>query len=318
MDQYLQELSNIYNIENKLELKIFQNMESSLYDDSFVNQFKHAFISLNLEHISNLDYELIKFKNTKLEKETKINNSKITSEISKIKELRQLISTMQLDNFKKEFRAIEIMKDNLDILMSKFDSINIKKKYIMIDKPFEYDQVLGKDVIINKLPEKSINDTLIYNFTSALVSEKFSDEHINYILNIINSVKKGSSVILFTFLIPHYPKMYNLYILLCHIFKSVNIMFPLNLSITNNKAFFVCENKVNNIKITEDHLIDIKIKNSFPEYEKKLFKFELEVFKFVKSCFKLLTYLLIIKEKDELKYNIIKYKILYRILPKVK
>jgi len=196
MDQYLQELSNIYNIENKLELKIFENMENSLYDDSFVSQFKHAFISLNLEHISNLNYELVNInRNTKLEKgkKTKINkDDKIFSVIQKTKELRQVVSTLQLGEFRKEFRFEEIMKENINIIMNKFPFIDIKKKYMMIDKPIQYNKVLGEDVIINELPKNknnNNNDVLIYNFTSALISEKFIDEHINYILNIVNSVK---------------------------------------------------------------------------------------------------------------------------------
>ena len=314
MEQYLDELTKIYNIEDKLENKIFKKMENGLYDDSFLSKFQQSFITLNLDHIKELDYKLV-------EKESafkEIKNDKLINKIKKVQTIRKSISDYQFDDFKQEFYATELLKENFNIIIDKYKDIKVEHKYAMMTDKLSYEFITDKSIIINKLPkDKKLLDTIIYDFLSAQISEKFSNEYINYILNIVNSIKKGKSVILYIYFAPHIKTMYNLYILLCHLFKSVDIYFPLNMSITNNKSIIICYNKVNEIKIIPNKIYGIDINNSHLDYEKKMLKFELEIFRFIKSCLEVLLYLMLVKEKDELKYNIIKYKILYKIYPKM-
>lgn len=314
MEQYLDELKKQYDIEDKLENKIFKQMEGGMYDDSFLQIFKQSFISLDLEHIKELDYKLV-------EKESAckdIKSDKLTNKIKKVHVIRKSISDYQFDDFKQEFYATELLKENFNIILDKYTDIKIKHKYAMMADKLSYEFITDKSIIINKLPkDKELSDTIVYDFLSAQISEKFSTEYINYILNIIHVVKKGNSVILYIYFAPHIKIMSNLYLLLSHLFKSVDVYFPLNMSITNNKSIIVCHKKVNEIKITSNKIYGIEIDGTFPDYEKKMIKFELEIFRFIKSCLEVLLYLILIKKKDELKYNIIKYKILYKIYPKM-
>lgn len=311
MDHYLEELTNIYNIETKLEKKIFGKIEDELYDDSFVSQFKQAFLSLTLEHIEKLDYQF-----TDHEPKEKKSTDKLINKISKVQALRKSIGDLQFDNFKQEFYMNVVLKETFNIILNKYDSLNIKNKYAMTSDRLSYEFITDKSVIINKLPQKNLTDTLLYDFLSATIAEKFSFENINYILNVIDKVKKGNNLVLYIYFAPHIQLMNNLYLLLAHIFSSIDIYFPLNLTITNNKAIFVCQNKVNTLKnINQNKIINIEIKSNLNN--EKMIKFELEIFKFIKHCFELFLYLIMIKDKDELKYNIIKYKILYKIYPKM-
>lgn len=313
MEEYLNELTEIYNIEDKLEKKIFQQIEGGLYDDSFLSRFKQSFITLSLDHIDKLDYKLsekeIKSKNKE--------NEKVISKIKRVQTIRKSISDLQFDNFKQEFYTTEILKENFDIVLSKYNSVKIKHKYAMMADKLSYEFVTDKSVIVNELPKKELKDTIIYDFTPAQIAEKFSFENINYVLNVINSVKKGNSVLLYIYFAPHIELMYNFYLLLSHIFNSLDIYFPLNMSITNNKVMIMCNKKINNIKITSKKIYGIDIVSNHENHKKKMIKFEIEIFKFIKSCFEVLLYLIMIHKKEELKYNIIKYKILYKIYPKM-
>lgn len=313
MEEYLNELTEIYNIEGKLEKKIFQKIKEGLYDDSFLSKFKQSFITLSLDHIDKLDFELsekeIKSKNNKEEK--------LISKIKKVRTIRKSISDLQFDNFKREFYTTEILKENFDIILSKYNSVKIKHKYVMIADKLSYEFVTDKSVIINELPKKELKDTIIYDFTPVQIAEKFSFENINYVLNVINFVKKGNNVLLYIYFAPHLELMYNFYLLLSHIFHSLDIYFPLNMSITNNKVIIMCNKKINDIKITSKKIYGIDIVSNHTDYKKKMIKFEIEIFKFIKSCFEVLLYLIMIQKKEELKYNIIKYKILYKIYPKM-
>lgn len=314
MDKYLSELNDIYNIETKLENKIFKQIENTLYDDSFLDKFSNAFVSVKLDNIAKLRYELVdkNDKNIKIDKINKVNeiDDKLTSKIQKVQSLRKSISDIQFDMFKQEFNIIVKLKDTFDIVINKYD-LKIKNKYATIADRLSYDYLTDEKTIINQIPtENSNNDSILYDFISAPIATKYSVENINYMLNLVNNTKRNNSIIIHTFFVPHIQSIYNFYILLAHLFETVDILFPLNLSITNNKVIFVCINKVNDIEVDSNKLYDIKLTDNFEDYYNKLIKFELQIFKFIKSCFELFLYLLIIKNSNKLKYNILKYKII--------
>lgn len=316
MEPYLDQLSKIYNIESTLEKKILKKMEDGMYDDSFISKFKQSFITLKIDHLEKLDYKLKEHETIR----PKIDeNNKLINKIKKVQTLRKSINDLQFDNFKQEFYTTEILKETFNIVLKKYNSIQIQDKYAMMADRLTYEYVADESVIINKLPKKELVDTLIYDFSSAPIAEKFSYQNINYLLNVIQKVKKDKNVVLYIYFAPHIELMNKFYLLLSHIFSSIDIYFPMNMSITNNKCILVCHQKINSLKgMNEDKIYGIEINSELSnEVTNKMMEYELEIFRFIKYYFELFLYLLMIKKKDSLKYNIIKYKILYKIYPKM-
>jgi len=301
MNSYLSELNEIYNIEAHLENKIFKQIENKLYDDSFLSHFKQAFIELNLSNIKQLDYKLIE---KTISQKNQIDNE-LESKITKTQILSELVSDLELENFKQEFEIPKKLKETFDIVFQK-TNINPKDKYANASNKLN-DHIIDKNIKINQLPTKSESDIIYYDFLSRKITTKFEAETINYILKIIDSVQLNNNLILHIFFAPHIENAHNLYILLCHIFESITILFPLNLSITNNKVIIVCNNKINNIIINPEKLYYIKTNDL--TYQNRLIKFETEIFNFIKSSLELFLYMLLIKN-DEPKYNVLKYKII--------
>ena len=315
MEPYLDQLSKIYNIETLLEKKILRKIEDGLDDDSFMSKIKQSFITFKLDHLKNLQYKL---KERETIKQKDDHHNKLINKIKKVQSLRKSVSDLQFDNFKQEFYTTEILKETFNIILNKYNTINIKDKYAMMADRLTYEFVVDEEVNINKLPKKDLNDTMIYDFSSAPIAEKFSFENINYILNIIQKVKTGNSVILYIYFAPHIELMNKFYLLLSYVFSSIDIYFPMNMSITNNKVILVCQKKIKSLEVmNENKIYNIEIDNVNNEITNKMIEFELEIFRFIKFYFELFLYLLMIKKKDRLKYNIIKYKILYKIYPKM-
>ena len=315
MEPYLDQLSKIYNIETLLEKKILRKIEDGLDDDSFMSKIKQSFITFKLDHLKNLQYKL---KERETIKQKDDHHNKLINKIKKVQSLRKSVSDLQFDNFKQEFYTTEILKETFNIILNKYNTINVKDKYAMMADRLTYEFVVDEEVNINKLPKKDLNDTMIYDFSSAPIAEKFSFENINYILNIIQKVKTGNSVILYIYFAPHIELMNKFYLLLSYVFSSIDIYFPMNMSITNNKVILVCQKKIKSLEVmNENKIYNIEIDNVNNEITNKMIEFELEIFRFIKFYFELFLYLLMIKKKDRLKYNIIKYKILYKIYPKM-
>lgn len=297
----------IYELRKKYEVNT--NINKEFYEDKFLERFDKPYLILHFDHID-VDYKYM------------YDNKQRGGNIFVIKKYIEDITQSKKLLEETNSTVADIYHEHINILIKKLFS-NIKEKFSikLEDKIYAYGtkiqhivDVFPKDQVIHNKLILSDNFSYVILNPSADIAEKYSTEYIYIILDAINKLKIGDDLLLLIYFSPWIDNMFGLYMILINSFTTVDFIFPTCIGKHKNTVFIVLKRKIISVTMPTRKFKSITIESQSDQYRDKMEKFVIEIFDHINFQYKLNINLNLFKLNNDIMYDIIKRKILSKLL----
>jgi len=300
-NNFIEEISKIYEINT--------NIDEMFFEDKYLDKFSNPYLTLHLKN-TNVKYSY------KYITQSGGNYDNVKSYIDSIKKIREILknTSIPISDIYYKYYGILYKKFYDDIAKMYNVSFDDNIYVYSVKVPYAIKKIFSsKKILLNKNITSSNISMLVLDAPDD-ISKKYIDEYIFIILSCINHIKHGNDVVITMFLSPWIDRMSSLYMILLNTFQNVHIIFPTFINKQKNVVYFILKNKINNVKLPEKKFSSITIDNNHKQIQDQLERFSIRIFCHLVFQYKLNVNLHILRLNNDIKYHIIKNKVLSKIL----